>query len=584
MAKTSAAKAAPYNAAAIRSPCGRFWFDQAAADAAVAFFPRYLRHTEGEWAGRPFVLAPWQEHDIIRPLFGWKRDDGTRRYRICDVWVPRKNGKTELAAGVALLVLIGDAEIGGQIYSMGVKEDQAKLVFNKAAMMAALSPDLSAMVECLRTSIYCAELYASIKPLAGIPRGSHGMSMSALIGDEMHEWSDDRLYTFVHQSSAARRQPLEFRISTFGEMRGYGYEIWQYDERVLAGDTDDAERLVVAYRADPDADWTDPSTWAAANPNYPVSPKHDYLEAECRRAQELPRLENDFKRYHLNIWTEQAVRWLPMEKWDACGWPEFVAQSLAEGLVADHTLPVSPAGDPPPASSPAVILRRANERWRRLHEGLEGRHCWAGVDLAQTTDLNAKVLVFPPLAPDAPASDPAGRYIVLPKFYVPENRIMERARRDKVPYDVWRDMGALTATPGDVADYNWIKHDLVSDSERYQIVKLGIDPWNGTHFALQLQDDGLAVEFFRQGYQSMTAPTKKLETLVISGALDHGGHPVLRWCAQNAAVETDPAGNIKPAKNKSTERIDGIVATIEALGVHMSHAIEAVSFWERRAG
>jgi phage terminase large subunit-like protein len=555
-----------------RSACGRFWYDRKAADAAVGFFARFLRHTEGEWAGRPFILSDWQEHDIVRPLFGWKRDDGTRRYRICDVWVPRKNGKTELAAGIALLILLGDGEFGGQVYAMGVKEEQAKIAFNKAAAMVQMSPHLSAMLECLKTSVFCPELMAAFKPLAREPRGSHGMSMSGLIGDEMHEWADDRLYTFLHQSSGARRQPLEFRISTFGMKAGYGYETWQYDARVLAGEVDDPERLVVAYMADPDDDWTDPATWAKANPNYPVSPKHGYMEAECRKAQEMPRLENDFKRYHLNIWTEQDIRWLPMDKWDACGWPERTTPC-----------PEATASSPSPrGGAVAEAARRENARWAGLAETLTGRRCWVGIDLAQTTDLTALVYLFAPEDPEAPASDPAGRYHLLPRFYVPEDRLLERVRRDRVEYDVWRDKGALTATPGNVTDYAWMKRDLMEDATRFQIVKAGVDPWNGTHFALDLQAEGLPVEFVRQGYASLNAPTKALEGHVLSLRLDHGGHPVLRWCARNAATAEDPAGNIKPDKSKSTERIDGITATIIALGVQMAEETKPPSVYESR--
>lgn len=559
-----------------RSACGRFWYDRKAADGAVAFFPRHLRHTEGEWAGRPFLLAPWQEHDIVRPLFGWKREGGSRRYRVCDVWVPRKNGKTELAAGILLLMLIGDGEFAGQVYAMGVKEKQAKLVFNKAAVMVAMSPDLSAMLDCFNTSIFCSELMASILPLAGEPKGSHGMSMSGLVGDEMHEWREaaERLYTFVHQSSGARRQPLEFRISTFGEMTGYGYGEWQYDERLLAGEVDDPERLVVAYRAGADDDWTDPATWAKANPNYPVSPKHEYLEAECRRAQELPRAENDFKRYHLNIWTEQDVRWLPMDKWDACGHPEF----LPQGRAAEQ-----PDGQPDRASPPKpAVIQRTNDRWRRLHEGLAGRYATAGLDLSATTDLTALVWMFPPL--DARGRiDEAGRWTVLPRFFLPAERIAEAARRDRVPYDEWVRIGALTATPGNVVDYDFVKSTLFQDAQTFRPGPIAIDRWNATQIAVEIAAEGLNAEMFGQGFASMSAPSKELERLVLDTRLDHGGHPVLRWCAQNVSVATDPAGNIKPNReNKRVQRIDGIVAAVMGLGVAMGQEIAKPSVYAGR--
>jgi phage terminase large subunit-like protein len=537
-------------AAPIKSECGRFWFDQRAADAAARFFPQYLRFTEGEWAGRPFELQPWEEHDIIRPLFGWKREDGTRRYRRCYVWLPRKNGKTELAAGVALLVLIGDGEKGGQVFSIAKDHDQASIVFNKATTMVQWSDLLSKHLTCFKRSIFCQELMARFEPLSGNPQGKHGLNMSGLVGDEIHEWPDDRLYTFVHQSAASRRQPLEFLISTAGERKGYGWEAWQYCQKLLAGEIDDPETLVVVYAADPEDDWLDEATWRKANPNLGVSVKLEYLRAEAQKARELPRLENDFKRYHLNIWTEQAVRWLPLEAWDECG------------LAVPTVLEARPAW-------------QRNERWRDLPELVQGRRAAAGLDLSSTTDLTALVWVFPP-------EEEGGRWIIVPRFFIPEARIPERVRRDRVPYDQWVKMGAMIATPGNVVDYAYVKHQLFRDAEAFGCTAVAIDRWNATQIATEIRDEGLNAVLFGQGYASMSAPTKELERLVVARLLDHGGHPVLRWCAGNVAVDTDPAGNIKPAKDKSTERIDGIVATIMGIGVLMTQEPEGPSVYETR--
>lgn len=498
-----------------------FWFDDNAADKAARFFPQHLRLTEGEWSGRPFDLEPWQEHDIIRPLFGWKRPDGTRKYRRCYVWVPRKNGKTELAAGVALLCLVGDGEPGAQVFSIAKDKDQARLVFTKATAMVQRSPELSRHLECLKPSIYCPALNGAFKPLSGSPEGKHGLNASGLIGDEIHEWPDDRLYTFVHQSTAARRQPLEFLISTAGERRGYGWEVWDHCQKILDGTIEDEETLVVVYGAGEGDDWKEPATWAKANPNLGVSVKPEYLAAECQKAQELPRLENDFKRYHLNIWTEQAVRWLPIDRWDAC------------------------AGDVP---------------WQEMAERLRGRKCFAGNDLSQTTDLTCTSLVFPPEAK-------GDRWAILPRFFLPEMRIEERVRRDRVPYDQWVKSGAIQTTPGNCVDYDFVKQQLRDDAEMFQIIKAGFDPWNALQIMLQMIGEGMPCEQVRQGYLTLSGPSKELERLLLDGLLAHGGHPVLRWCAGNVAIDTDAAGNIKPAKDKSTERIDGIAATVTALAM-----------------
>lgn len=512
------------------------WFDEAAAQAAAEFFPRCLRFTAGEWAGKPFLLEPWEEYEIIRPLFGWKRADGTRRYRRCYVWLPRKNGKTELAAGIGLIMQLGDGELGAEVYAIAADKDQARIVFNKAASMVQWSETLSERLTCLKTAIWCAELNASFKPLSGTPEGKHGLNMSGLIGDEIHEWTDDRLYTFVHQSSASRRQPLEFLISTAGEKRGYGWEIWQYCAKILSGEIDDPETLVVVYGADPalcDADpeaWTRPETWKAANPNFGVSVKESYLAAECAKARELPRLENDFKRYHLNLWTEQTVRWLPITVWDAN------------------------AGD---------------AAWRDLAASLAGQPCFAGVDLSQTTDLTAVVKIFPP------AGDRLA-WTVVPRFYVPEANVANRVRRDRVPYDRWIKDGAMIATPGNVVDYGFIKRDLLADAETFVILGVGFDPYMGMAVMLDLQADGLPIEQVRQGFLSLSGPSKELERLLLQSLIAHGGHPVLRWCAGNVAIDTDPAGNIKPTKARSTERIDGISATVTGLALAIKGEADAV--------
>ncbi len=507
---------------------GEYWYDEQGADAAVEFFNRHLRLTEGEWAGRPFHLESWQEQDIIRPLFGWMRPDGTRRYRRCYVWVPRKNGKTELAAGVSLLCLLGDGELGAQVFSIAADKDQAKIVFGKATAMVQWSEELSRLLTCLKTSIFCPQLNAAFRPLSGTPDGKHGLNMSGLIGDEIHEWADDRLYTFVHQSSAARRQPLEFLISTAGEKSGYGWEVWDYCQKVLDGTVEDHETLVVVYAAAEDDDWTDPATWAKANPNFGVSVKEAYLAAECQKAKELARLENDFKRYHLNLWTEQAVRWLNIEKWDACA---------------------GPVG------------------WRDLANTVRGRWCYVGNDLSQTTDLTASVLVFPPEAENE-------KWVVLPRFFIPRARIAERVKRDRVPYDQWVRNGAMTPTEGNVVDYAFVKQSLRDDAEQFQFRRLGFDPWNAMQVMLDLQGEGMPVEQVRQGYLTLSGPSKELERLLLDQGFVHGGHPVLRWCAQNVAIETDPAGNIKPSKAKSTERIDGIAGLVTALALAISEARE----------
>jgi len=521
---------------------GDFWFDEAAADKAVGFFPEYLVFTKGEWAGRPFILEAWQADDIVRPTFGWKRPDGTRRYRRVFVWVPRKNGKTELAAGVALLVLVGDAELGGEVYAIASHEDQARIVFNAASSMAGRSPTLSADLVPLKTSIYCPALNAGFKPLSGKAEGKHGFNMSGLVGDEIHEWTSGDLYQFIHDSSDARRQPLEFLISTAGKKGSYGEEAWDECQKILDGTIKDPETLVVIYAAGLDDDWTSEDVWRKANPNLGVSKKLDAMRANALRARQLPRLENAFKNYHLNIWTEQAVRWLPMDAVDD------------EGRRFGWNHCVGPVG------------------WKDLPAKLRHKRCFGGLDLSSTTDLSSLIWWFP-------IQDGLPIPAVLARFFKPADLVKAHGKRDKLPYEQWVKDGAIIATPGNVIDYAFIQQQIYADAEKFRIAHVGnqerkpdegglaIDRWNATETAVKLQQEGLPVVLFGQGFASMSPPSKELERLVLCNGFHHGGHPVLKRHAQVVAVEEDAAENLKPAKNKSTERIDGIVAQIMALGI-----------------
>lgn len=500
-----------------------YWFDAARAARAVEFFPRFLRFTTGEWAGRPFHLTEAQAHHIGQ-IFGWRRrETGMRRYRRVRWWEARKNGKTELAAGVGLLLMVADGEPGGQVFSLAATGDQAGIVFGRAARMVQMSDELSRLVEVTAKGMFCPGLMSNWLPLSGMPRGKHGLSAHGSIGDEAHEWPDDRLHTFVAQSMGARRQPLDFIISTAGERKGYGWELWNTSCKIRDGVIDDPETYVVIYAAEPEDDWRDPKTWAKANPNLGISPKRDWFEDQFKQALESPRLENHFKRYHLNLWTEQTTRWLPMDHWRQC-----------TGEAADL------------------------ERWRGFEDRLRKRRCFAGLDLASVRDTTALVYFFPATASEPPA--------VLCRFWVPEDNVAARCRRDRVPYDAWIKSGAMMATPGNVTDYGAIRAQLKKDAEIYEIVAVGADRWNSSQLILDLKEDGCNIFPFGQGYQSMSTPAKELERLVLAHGFDHGGHPVLAWMAANVATAEDAAGNIKPDKENSHEKIDGIVSLVMAIG------------------
>lgn len=504
------------------------WWDELAAQKATAFFERHLRHTEGEWAGKPFRLAAWQRDSIIRPMFGWKRADGTRLIRVAWIEVPRKNGKTELAAGISALALVGDGEVGGQAYSLAVDKSQASIVFRKTQAMVAMSPELRKIMEVLKDSIYCPRLNSTFRPLSAGPQGKHGLSATFAVGDEVHEWPNGDLADVVHKSTAARRQPLEVYITTAGISGvGYAWEMHELALQVQSGEVTDPTMLVVIFAAPQDADWTKEETWRAANPNYGVSPKPEYMASEAQKAARSPRLENEFRRYHLNQWTEQAIRWLPMGE---AGW---------KGCTAE------------PGNS---------RLWSSLPAKLQRRRCFGAIDIGITSDLSSLALLFPPEGEET-------RYTLLWKFWLPEAAVESQGMARRARYISFRDAGALTLTSGNITDFAVLERDIVEASDQFDIAWIGIDPYNAADMMVRLQDShGLPIQQFRQGMLSMSSPSKSFERLVTGSLMEHGSHPVATWMARNAVVETDANGNIKPAKGKAADKIDGIVAAVMALG------------------
>lgn len=499
-----------------------YYYDADAAEAAAEFFPRFLRHSKGAYAGRPFKLAGWQEEQIIKPFFGWKRRiDKTRRYRTCWLELPRKNGKSTLCAGVSLLALVADNEPGAEVYCAATDKRQASIVFNEAKQMVLASPDLRKICEPFKHSIYCSPLGARIEALSADAETKDGLNVSGLVIDEAHAHKTRDLYDVLHTAQGARRQPIEFIATTAGKDRqSFGYEMHEYALKVLAGEIIDEEFLPVIYGATIEDDWRLESTWKKSNPGYGVSLMPDYMAKQAKMAAEIPAYQNTFKQLHLNIWLDRASKAIDADLW------------------AQNAGPLD---------------------WRELEDELEGRVCHAGIDLSTTTDLTALVLVFPP-------DEENGIWYVLPRFFVPEDTIPERKRRDRVPYDDWYRQGALRATNGNVIDYRAIKQQIESDAERFRLVSIGYDPWNATQMALELQEDGQNMFVFRQGFSSMAYPTREFFKLLAAKKFEHGNHPVLRWCSSNLVVQTDAAGNMKPDKAKSTERIDGIVAAIIGLG------------------
>lgn len=492
-------------------------YDKSAADYAVAFIEN-LCHTKGTWAGKPFELIDWQEQ-IIRDLFGTLKPNGYRQFNTAYIEIPKKQGKSELAAAVALLLTCGDGEERAEVYGCAADRQQAAIVFDVAADMVRMCPALSKRVKILASQkrLIYTPTNSFYQVLSAEAYSKHGFNIHGVVFDELHTQPNRKLFDVMTKGSGdARMQPLYFLITTAGtDTHSICYETHQKAKDIIEGRKIDPTFYPVIYGADESDDWTNPKVWKKANPSLDITVGIDKVKAACESAKQNPGEENAFRQLRLNQWVKQAVRWMPMEKWDKCA------------FAVDE-------------------------------DELEGRVCYGGLDLSSTTDITAFVLVFPPL-------DEEDKYIILPYFWIPEDNLTLRVNRDHVPYDVWERQGYLQTTEGNVVHYSFIEKFIDRLGERFNIREIAFDRWGAVQMVQNLESMGFTVVPFGQGFKDMSPPTKELMKLVLEQKIAHGGHPVLRWNMDNIYIRTDPAGNIKADKEKSTEKIDGAVATIMAL-------------------
>ncbi len=493
------------------------YYDKEYADFAVAFIES-LCHTKGTWAGKKFELIDWQEQ-IIRDLFGTLKPNGYRQFNTAYIEIPKKQGKSELAAAVALLLTCGDGEQRAEVYGCAADRQQASIVFEVAADMVRMCPALSKRVKILASQkrIIYIPTNSFYQVLSAEAYSKHGFNIHGVVFDELHTQPNRKLFDVMTKGSGdARMQPLYFLITTAGtDTHSICYETHQKAKDILDGRKIDPTFYPVIYGADENDDWTDPKVWEKANPSLGITVGIDKVRAACESAKQNPSEENSFRQLRLNQWVKQAVRWMPMDKWDKC------AFAVSE-------------------------------------EQLEGRVCYGGLDLSSTTDITAFVLVFPPC-------DEEDKYIILPYFWIPEDTLDLRVKRDHVPYYVWERQGYLQTTEGNVIHYGYIEKFIEKLGERFNIREIAFDRWGAVQMVQNLEGMGFTVVPFGQGFKDMSPPTKELMKLTLEQRIAHGGHPVLRWNMDNIFVRTDPAGNIKADKEKSTEKIDGAIATIMAL-------------------
>ena len=509
-------------------------YDKKKADRAVTFIEN-LCHTKGKWAGTPFWLLPWQEQ-LIRDIFGIVKPDGNRQFRTAFVEICKKVGKSELAAAVALYLLYADNEPSAEVYGAAADRQQASIVFDVAKQMVEMSPALMKRSKLMgatkRIVNYGNAGYYQV--LSAEVGGKHGFSVSGLVFDEIHTQPNRQLYDVLTKgSSDARQNPLHFIITTAGNDRhSIAYELHTKAVDILEGRRVDPTFYPVVYGLKDDEDWEDEANWYKVNPSLGYTVDVERLRDAYREAKQNPADEITFKWLRCNMWVSSTVAWIP----DA-------------------------------------IYMRGNEPINMA--SLEGRDCYAGLDLSSTGDITALVLIFPPRDEDE-------KFVLLPYFWIPEETIPRRVKANSVPYDIWEKQGYIMSTEGNVIHYDFIEKFIMDLSEKYHILEIAVDRWNATHVIQNLEDNGLTMVPFGQGFASMSAPTKEFYRLLMEGKIIHGGHPVMRWMAGNVVVDTDPAGNIKVTKAKSKEKIDGIVAAIMALDRAVRHESEGRSVYDTR--
>ncbi|WP_374556653.1 terminase large subunit [Aquitalea pelogenes] len=488
----------------------------------LEFFPRYCRHFDGQWNGKPVELAPWQAF-WLAVEFGWYREDGRRRFRTWYEEVARKNGKSTKLAGLGIYLFALDKEAGAQVYTAATKLDQAKITHSAAEMMVAKSPALRQLVQNNKNILRIPGTANRYVPLGADANTLDGLNVHGAIMDELHAHPTRALWDVIDTGRGSRRNSIMHAITTAGfnqegsiclEQRGYLIQI-------LEGQLQDDSYGGVIYTLDEGDDWFDHSNWVKANPNLAVSVNLEELDSQAQKARHEPAALNNFLTKRLNIWTQVERSWLSLDAWN------------------NNAQPVDA-------------------------EALKGRTCFGGLDLANKIDIAAWVLLFPPV-------EPGDKWAILPRFFVPADNIALRDRQDRVPYTSWARQGFITATAGVQINQDAIRAQILQDAADYDIQSIGFDEWNAGKLASELIEDGLELVALSQNFQNLSEPSKELEARLLAGNFAHGGNPVLRWMAGNVVVISDSNGNYRPSKKKSREKIDGIVGLIMALNRALYH-------------
>ena len=507
------------------------WFDSSAGQLVIDFFG-LLQHYKGQWAGQNIEMEPWQMF-ICWVLFGWKRVDGTRRFKIAYNEVARKNGKSTFAAGIGLFLLVADGEPGAEIYSAATKMDQAKIIHDAAIRMVRQSASLRKRCGIQVNNIHVDATHSMFRPLGADAKTLDGLNPHAGMVDELHEHKDSAIWDVLRSAMGSRRQPLIFAITTAGfNSQCFCKQEQNYACNVLDGTVQDDAYFAIIYTLDEGDDWQDEDVWIKANPNLDISVSRQDMRQMMAEAIMSAEKRNNFLTKKCNVWTTQHVTYFNVESWKKCP-------------THDKTL-----------------------------DDFAGRPCVLGLDLASKRDITANVALFP-------CQD--HRYEVLPFFYCPEESARQRSREDRVPYLTWADQGHLVLTPGSKIDTNFIVADIVRIFATCDVSMLGFDPWGFNALQDMLTnagiDAGRLVEL-RPILQYLTAPTKELEVDIIEGNIIHNANPVMTWMIANTVVYVDPNDNVRPVKNKSSEKIDGVLALLTAKAIYAQNKPAGPSKYE----
>jgi phage terminase large subunit-like protein len=496
----------------------------------IRFIEGALRHTKGTLAGQPFRLADWQRRDIVEPIFGTLLPDGRRQYRTAFIELSRKNGKSALAAALALVMLFLDGEAGAEVLCLAADVDQGRVVFGECQRMVEGSPEIREAFQPIvyRDAIEYPETGSVLRVLSADEKGIHGRNPSALVLDELHTFTTRKareFYVGATTAMGARRNPLSLLISSAGwDKTSICFELHQYAADVRAGRLVDPSFLSVHYGAAEGDDWTDRAVWRKANPALSGPDAFlsaEYLENEYRQAQAMPARQNAFRTFYLNQWVGQAERFIDLHLWDT---------SAGHGT---------------------------------SREALAGREAHLGIDLAAVSDFTAAAYLVP-------CRDTPDAWDVHLTCYLPEASLP--GHRHEAMYRRFQQGGWLTLIPGDVVDHRLIEADITRTAGTLTLRTVTVDArFQGQQIAIQLKEHGLSVRDFPQTHAAFAAPMREFERLVKAGRLHHGGNPVLRWAMDNLAVDVDSHGDAKPSKSRAVEKIDPVVAVLMALDAAMRH-------------